>query len=425
MSYALGLKCLKCGAEYSIDRMFEGCPECKTDKIVANLTVIYDYDKIAQKLSKEVLEKRSRRLGIWRFKEMMPIKNEKHMLSLGEGNTPLIKCERLGKGIGISNIYVKDESRSPTWSFKDRLCCVAISKGLDFRAKVATVSSTGNHGAATAAYSAKAGMDCIIFTLPSAPQAMSTLMQVYGAKVVSVSTSEGRWMLMGKCIKDYGWYPTGTFTLPTPTGNPYGAQGYKSIGFEICEQLSWEAPDKVIMPTGYGEGIFGTWSGFKEFYEMGFINTLPEMISTEPARGGPLANAISKDLNYIEKVPLKPSVAFSIATSITSYQALKAIRDSRGLAITATDKEIMAAQKMLASMEGLYAEPAAAASVAGAKRLREEGKIDEDETIVCVATSSGLKDIEATRRLLPSIPTIEPDWYEFKKFMKSHYSLII
>jgi len=415
----IGLRCLNCGAEYPVSRMFEGCPKCATDKFISNLTVVYDYDTISKLISKELFLKRSRLMGVWRFKELLPVKNEKFMITLGEGNTPLLKCKNLEKLLGLRNLYIKDESRNPTWSYKDRLCSVAISKGLEFGAKVATVATTGNHGGSTAAYAARAGMDCVIFTLPTVSDIMLTLMHIYGAKVVPVTTPEGRWVLMKKCVEELGWYPTGTYSPPMPTGNPYGVQGYKTIAFEIAEQLDFEVPDWVVVPTIYGEGLYGIWSGFNEFQNLGITDNLPQMVAAETEMG-PIANALRKNLNYVEKVPPKLSVALSIAGSISSYQALKTVRDSNGYAMPVSDEEILQAQKMLAKHEGIFAEPASAASLAAIIRLVEENRIDKDEKIVLVITSTGLKDI---RPVAPKkLPTIEPRWKDFGRFMKEYYN---
>ena len=426
MTYATMLKCQKCGSEYSLEKLFEGCPNCKTDKMIANLEVDYDYESIMNVLSREVLEKR-REEGIWKYKELLPVTNEKAMITLGEGHTALIKCERLGRKIGLENLYVKDESRNPTWSFKDRLCCAGVAKGLEFGVKVVSVSSYGNLGASAAAYAARAGMDCVVFTPSFVPETMLTLLQVYGAKVVRITTPEGRWELESTCVREHNWYPLGTYTTPTPTGNPYGDDGYKTIGYEICEQLNWDVPDKVFVPTSYGGGLWGTWKGFHEFKKIGLIEKEPpRMVAVEPAALGPLTNAISKGLDYIEKMPLKSTVAFSIAGTISSYRALKTIHDSRGTAITVTDEEITEMQKLLASTEGIYSEMASVAPIAGAKKLREEGGVQEDETIVCVLTSTGLKFPETTKTVLPELhPVIEPSWNPFKKLMKQRYNILI
>jgi len=426
MSYAMRLRCLKCGTEYPLGKMFEGCPNCKTDKMIANLEVDYDYDGVANVLNRKVLEKRGEEKSVWKYKELLPVKAERHMLTLGEGNTHLIKRKRLGYKVRIKNLYIKDESRNPTWSFKDRHCCVAIAKGLEFGAKVVSVSSYGNMGASVAAYAARAGLDCVVFIPSFVPETMLSWLQVYGAKVVPVTTPEGRWVLESKCVREYDWFPVGTYTSPMPTYNPYGVEGNKTIGYEICEQLNWDVPDKVFIPTSYGGGIWGTWKAFHELKKMGLVEKEPMMISVEPAALGPLANAMSKGLDYVERVPWKSTVASSIGGNTSSYEALKAIRVSKGAAITVTDGEIMEMQKLLASTEGLYGETASVAAVAGAKKLREEEGVQEDEIVVCVLTSTGLKFPETTKKVLPDLPpAIEPDWNMFRDLMKQWYNIII
>lgn len=422
MSYALGLHCQKCGAEYPLTKLFEGCPKCHTEKLIANLEIDYDYDRVADLLKKEDLKKPSK--GIWKYKELLPVKDKRYMITLEEGNTPLIRCRRLGDEINLQNLYIKDETRNPTWSFKDRFCCVSIAKGIEFGAKVVTVSSSGNHGAATAAYAARVGIDCIVFTSSAVPESLLVLMQVYGARVVPLTTMQGRWMLMSQCVKKYDWFPASNYTMP-PTGNPYGVEGYKSIGYEICDQLGWNVPDKVILPTGLADGLFGTWKGFQEFRKLGFVNKEPTMVAAEPACMAPLNNAIQKGLEYVETVPMKPTVAFSIGSTTSSYQGLKTIRDSKGITCPVTDEEIVKMQILLAHTEGLYGEPAAVASIAAAKKLSETGVIQKDEIIVCVLTSTGLKFPNITRKAIPKPPTIKPNWNEFVKLMNEEYNMVV
>ncbi len=342
------------------------------------------------------------------------------MVTLGEGDTPLIKTKRLSHLLNLGNLHIKNESVNPTWSHKDRLCCSAVSKGKEFNAKTITVSSTGNHGASTSAYAAVANMECVVFTLPSVPQSMLTLIQMYGAKAIPVTTSEGRWDLMQICVEKYGWQPTGTYTLP-PTGNPYGVQGYKTIAFELIEDLKWVVPDAVIVPVGYGELLYGIWRGFFELRTMGLIDRLPKMIGVEPSSGGPLHNALERGLEFPEKIASKHTIAFSIGTTNTSYQGLVAIKDSKGLVTLVSDKEILNAQASLAKKEGLYVEPASAASIAGTKKLVEQGEIGRNDLVVAVVTSSGLKDIGASKSLILDLPPLEPIWDKFRKYMQDHY----
>jgi len=424
MSYALGLKCLKCETRYPLERMFEGCPKCRTDKTVSNLEVDYDYDRVSNVLDKETLRRRGKERGVWKYEELLPVKTAQYMFTLDEGNTPLVRCERLGEKIGIKNLHVKDETRNPTWSFKDRHSCTAIAKGLEFGAKVVTVSSYSNMGASTAAYAARVGLSCVVFVPSFVPESMLTWLQVYGAKVVPVTTPEGRWTLESKCARELGWYPVGTYTSPMATYNPYGVEGLKTIGYEICEQLDWKAPDKIFCPTSYGGNIWGTWKAFQEFKKMGLVEEEPTMISVEPAALGPIANAISEGLDYVETVPSKNSLAFSIAGTTSSYQALKTIRESKGRAVTVTDEELLEMQKLLASAEGIFGEVASVASLVGAKKLRERGEVQEDETVVCVLTSTGLKSLEAARKSLPGpFPAIEPNWNTFTSLMRQRYGM--
>lgn len=405
--------------------MFEGCPKCKTDLSVSNLDVDYDYEKARNVLGKDTLEKR-REKGVWKYRELLPIVKSQCIFTLGEGDTPVVKCRRLGERIGVKNLYVKDESRNPTWSFKDRHSCVAVAKGLEFGAKVATISSYSNMGASVAAYAARAGLGCVVFVPRFVPENLLTWLRIYGANVVSVTTSEGRWALESRCAKELGWYPVGSYTSPMATYNPYGVEGLKTIGYELCEQLGWSAPDKILAPTAYGGNIWGMWKAFQEFKKMGFVEKEPMMISVESSELGPVANALSRGLDYVEAVPWKDTVALSIAGTTSSYQALRSIRDSRGMAVTVTDEELFEAQRMLASLEGIYGEMASVASIAGLMKLREEGKIQEDETIACLLTSSGLKSLDTTKKALPEMhPPIQPDWNTFKTLLKERYQMTV
>jgi threonine synthase len=406
--------------------MWDGCPKCKTDRFVSSVEVTYDYDVAANKISKRFYSEQKK--GFWKYEKLLPVRDEKHMLSLGEGDTPLIKCSRLGNAIGIKNLYIKDESRNPTWSFKDRLCCVAVSKGLEFDAKVTTISSSGNHGAATAAYSSRGGIRSVVFTGIRGQTPWITWIQAYGSMVVPVTSGEGRHILMRKCVNDYGWHPTGTFLSannPMPVGNPYAMEGCKTMSYEICEQLKWESPSKVLMPLGLGEGFFGVWKGFKELDMLDFVKGTPSMIAVEPAVAAPLKNALEKNLDYIEKITTKPTVAKSIGGGLTASHALHAVRQSDGTCVIVTEEEIMSAQIEMASLEGLYAEATSATVIAALKKMKEQGEVDKDELIVCIMTSGGLKDPDVTKNVLPPLSPIDPNWDVFTSFMKKNYGLTL
>jgi len=410
--HVTGLKCLKCGEEYPPQKMFEGCPQCRTDTFVSNVTVMYD-EKLADKIGRKTFEDRGNTM--WEYLELLPVDKE-NIVSLSEGGTPLHSKNM--KELGLKNLFLKDETRNPTWSFKDRLCSAALSKAKEFKAQTVTIASTGNHGASTAAYSARAGIPCVIFTTPDVPFTMKGLMQIYGAQVVAAPTLKERWIIMRKCIKEFDWYPTGNYSLPIVGSNPYGIEGYKTIAFELCQQLDWEPPDYVVMPVGYADGITGAWKGFKEFYDLGLIDSKPKMVAVEVI--GPLTNALEKGLEYPEELKFRETVAFSIGTNITPYQGLKTIRESKGLATTVSDEKIIEMQKILGK-EGLYVETASAAAVAGVKTLVSQGKIEEDAKIVAVLTSTGLKDPVSTKRILPEVPVITPEISQLRKALKETY----
>ncbi|MFB6198937.1 MAG: pyridoxal-phosphate dependent enzyme, partial [Halobacteriaceae archaeon] len=195
---ARALQCLNCGETHEIGPLFEGCPTCRTDDFRSNVVPVYDLDSI--ELSRSDFE--SRDDGVWSYPELLPVASE-NSVSLGEGATPLIDAPEVAETLGISNLYVKDESQNPTWSYKDRLNSVAISKGLERGVNTVTVSSTGNHGASTAAYAARAGMDAIVFTTPGGPETMLAQMSSYGANIVATPEPEDRWKAMQRCIENF------------------------------------------------------------------------------------------------------------------------------------------------------------------------------------------------------------------------------
>ena len=420
MSFLTGLKCLRCGAEYPARRMIGGCPECRAGGKPSNVVCTYDYEQIKGAFNKKTPADRP--LTMWRYREFMAPEQD-NIVTLSEGMTPLVKCEALGRELGLSNLYVKDESRNPTWSFKDRLASASVSMAVKFGAKVMTASSSGNHGAATAAYAAKAGLDAVIFTHEDFPITMRVFMEAYGAKVVAAPTLRDRKKLQRLGEEHFGWYSNGDTMQPSAGYDPYGVDGYKSIGFEICEQLGWRAPDKMVVPVGGGGSFFGSWKGFQEFYELGLIDSVPEMVAAEVF--GPLKNALEKDLDYVEEVPAGPTVAFSTGTNNSTYQALRAILDSGGMAETAPDEETMEMQLKLASTEGIYGEASGVLPLAVIKKLRQTGQIDEDEVVVALMTSGGLKDPATTQRYLPDIPLVEPNLDALRKGLAEAYGYLL
>jgi threonine synthase len=345
-------------------------------------------------------------------------------VSLGEGATPLVHLERLGRRLGLPRLYAKDESQNPTWSYKDRLCAVAVTHAVESGARVITISSTGNHGASTAAYAARAGVPCVIFTLASVPETMKTLMQAYGAAVVACPTSESRWELMRQGVERFGWYPTSGFVMPPVGSNPWGVEGYKTIAYEIAEDLGWAAPDVVVVPSAYSDGLYGIWKGWTELQALGLVKHAPRMIAAEPF--GPLAHALERELAAPEMVAAPaPSVAFSIASRYGTWQGLAALRDSGGAGVRLTDEGVLEAQRALAREEGLFVEPSSAAALTAVMQLAGKKALDPEQTIVVVLTSAGLKDPGATRAWLPPVPAADGDFDRLLRTLREAYGLAL
>jgi len=415
----LGLECLRCRELFPADLRFSGCPGCREAGVTVNLSVKLDLTTLTG-LPPGKLAERDPPRGLWRFRELMPVTGERPV-TLGEGATPLVHLERLGRRLGLSRLYAKDESRNPTWSYKDRLCSVAVTHAVESGARVVTISSTGNHGASTAAYAARAGLACVIFTLESVPDTMKTLMQAYGAAVVACPTSESRWTLMRESVERLGWYPTSGFVLPPIGSNPYGIEGYKTIAYEIAEDLGWRAPDRLVVPSAYSDGLYGVWKGMTELRALGWIKDLPRMIAAEPF--GPLAHALERKLDAPEAVEGGRSVAFSIASRYGTYQGLTALRDSRGAGVRITDEGLFEAQRALAREEGIFVEPSSATALTAVLQLYAQRAVDPDDLIVVVLTSGGLKDPGASRTWMREVPPAPPDLDGVLAVLRESYGL--
>lgn len=402
MSHLTGLVCPICGRQYPIEVRLKGCDDHRDAP--ASVTPDYDYDAIAASFDPEALV--TRPPSMWRYHELLPAELD-DAVTLGEGMTPLVPVPRFGETIGLPRLLVKNESMNPTWSHKDRMASMATSTAARFGRTAITASSSGNAGSATAAYAARAGMDCIIFTVSDFPQVMKVQMEVYGTKLVAMPTVQDRWTMVEALVDDYGWLTTAGFSWPPIGSNPYGVDGYRTLAYEVCEQLGWQAPDTVVVPAG-GDLYWGVWKGFAEMDRLGVVDGHPRMVAAETF--GPLKQTLAQDLDFPVMVEGGPTVAISTGVPYSSALFLKAVRDSGGLAEVAEgDDALMDAQLQLAALEGIYAEASSVQSLAVAARLAAEGRIDPDEVVVCVLTSSGLKHTEITAARLPEIPAVEAD----------------
>lgn len=403
-TFATGLRCVRCDARYPLGPMFEGCPACASADVRSGVTPDYDYRRLVQAIGTGPLEEPG--AGIWRYRRLLPATDRGHEVSLEEGGTALIPAPRLADNLGAAELWIKDESRNPTWSFKDRNAAVTVAKALDSGATTVVASTSGNHGASVAAYAARAGLSCVVLTYVGIPAGLRVLIQAYGARLI-VTTREGRWSLVREGIARHGWYPATNLT-DIPTSGAYGHEGYKTIAYELYEQLGRIVPDLVAIPTAYAEGLFGVWKGFDDLVRLGRTRHTPRMLACEPA-GGPLGAAFGAEGGPITRVPHGATVARGLGATANSYIGIAALTRSEGLVAQAADAEILDAQQAL-SAEGVFAEPAAATALAGLRAAVRDGLSLRGLRVVLVNTSSGLKNLEALLPRYPEPADVAPDF---------------
>jgi threonine synthase len=403
MGVVTGLTCPRCRAEYPAEPLFDGCPACRRAGLGVNLWPRYDETVVARALTRDALA--GRPWDMWRYGELLPV-DPGRRVTLGEGGTPLTELLGLARRYALARLLAKDETRNPTWSFKDRLAAVAVSRAVEVGAQVVLDSSTGNQGAATAAHAAKAGLPAVVFTFGRVPWTMKVFMAAYGAMVLQIDDDATRRRTLEALVRERHWYPVCNVSDPPVGGNPYGLEGYKTIAFEVSEQLGWRPPDVMVFPTDYGDALARASKGFQEFRRLGLIERLPRLAAAE--RFGPLTRALAAGLDRVPSVPTGPTVALSIDTDISTIQALDALRATDGTAIAVPEEAIIDAQLEAARTEGLFPEPSSACALAGARLLREQGWIGPDDTVVAFITSMGLKDPAPPRAHLPEPPFVEP-----------------
>ncbi|WP_241827534.1 threonine synthase [Actinopolymorpha singaporensis] len=352
-----------------------GCPRTSTEEIACPVEVDYAYDQAPRGLFSPGASP-SRSAGLDRWAPLLPPLD---VPGLGEGGTPLVELE--------PGVWMKDESRNPTWSHKDRYNRVAVSAAARLGAPGVVVASSGNHGASAAAYAARAGLRCVVFTGEDLPPAVDAFLHAYGAVVLPVPVA-ARWPLVRRVVEEFGLHPVSNLTL-THTGHAFGPEGYKTIAYEIHADVG--IPAAVFAPTGYAELLFGVWKGFTELRRLGVTDRVPVMYACEPAAGGPLARAL-RDGVPAAHVDVGPTDAYGIACSVGGYRGVVAVRESGGRVVLVDNEQLTAAQAELART-GLWAELSAAAGLAGLRALRAMGSSpDLGGPVVCVSTSSGFKD---------------------------------
>jgi len=392
MQHVKNLKCLLCGKEYRLEEVRYVCPKHGAEGI---LDVQYDYGLIASTFSRADLKKETEN-SLWRYKPLLPVDPTALTPPLKVGWTPLYNVPRLAATIGLHHLWVKDETREPTASLKDRASAIAIMKARENRAEVITTASTGNAAAALSGLCANVGMANVIFVPASAPEAKIAQLLAFGSTVLLIEgTYDDAFDLCLEAGQTYGWYIRNTGF------NPYMTEGKKTAAFEICEQLEWEPPDAIFIPVGDGCIIGGIHKGLKDLLAMGWIKRMPRLIGVQASGSASLHHAWDKGMEPSEIKPIKTrTIADSIAAGLPRdrIKAIRAVRETEGAFVTVTDNEILKAIPALAHGCGVFAEPAGAASFAGLIKAIQTDLVKSDERIVILVTGSGLKDIRSAMK---------------------------
>ena len=392
MDHILNLKCLLCGKTYRPDEVDYVCPDHGDDGI---LDVQYDYDLIQSRLTRGNLHY-SDNYTIWRYKPLLPVAPHTPVPPLTVGWTPLYPAPRLAAELGLKHLWVKDEGRQPTASFKDRASAIAVVKGRERGAQVITTASTGNAAAALSGLCASIGQPNVIFVPESAPPAKIAQLLAFGSTVLLVQgTYDDAFELCLQAAREYGWYNRNT------AYNPYMTEGKKTAAYEICEQLGWQAPDRIFVSVGDGCIIGGLHKGLKDLRAMGWIEHMPKLMGVQAEGSAYLAHAWQNDEDVLTKPPIEAhTVADSISAGLPRdrLKAMAAVRETDGAYLTVSDDEILSAIPALAQGCGVFAEPAAAAAYAGLVKAANEGLIAPDERVVVLSTGSGLKDVASAMK---------------------------
>ncbi len=399
-SYLTQLECTNCGEHYPADRLMTTCPSC--GKV---LYARYDLEAAAKQMTKAALIERP--WDLWRYHEIMPVQDPVNALTLGEGGTAILDTPRLGASFGFDALKVKDEGRNPTGSFKSRGLASAVSRAKELGASAVSIPSAGNAAAAMSAYAARGGLDAYVFMPQDAPSVMKAECTAYGAKVYLVNGLINDAGKVGKMGCDSrGWFDVSTLK------EPYRAEGKKTMGLELAEQLGWRVPDAIIYPTGGGTGIVGMWKAFAELEQMGLIGAKrPKMIVVQATGCAPIVRAFERGERHAElwqgAKTIAPGVRVPVA--IGDYLILDAVRESGGTCIAVSDDDIMTGVHELASQEGIFASPEVGAVVAAAKQLRASGFLKQDDETILFSTGAGMKHTELIETKYPVLDPNDPD----------------
>mgnify|MGYP002682362104 FL=1 len=409
MSKVLKLKCVKCGREYNEAEILYTCRDCGIDGI---LDVVLDYDSIRKELTHEYL-KNNKDYSLWRYLPAIPLEKTGGIQPLQVGWTPLYNIKSLSKETGLGSSSLKDDSRNPTSSLKDRASAVGVAKAVELGRNVMCAASTGNAASSLSGFAAVAGIKTYIFVPETAPEAKVTQLLIYGSNVFLVKgTYDEAVELCFKAAEEFGWYNRSCAI------NPYLVEGKKTISYEICEQLSWKAPDIAVVAVGDGCTIGGVWKGFKECFELGLIDKFPKIVGVQAENSNPVTRAFNKNTYEFEyRVPETLADSISVGIPRNGIKALNALHESGGYMVDVSDEEILAAMKILAQKTGVFGEPAGVTSFAGIMKMKELGLLKGDEKVVSIVSGSGLKDIKSAVKAAGKANYVEPDLNDLKRIV--------
>ena len=396
--FSITAECSKCGRSFPYDEVLTVCTECG-----GALLFRYDLLQVAKKVSKSVLEKRKD--AFWKFMELLPLSSSESIVSLGEPYTPTFRLPKAW-GATFRNVYIKDDGRLPTGTFKARGMAVAVSKLVELGIKSVAIPSAGNAAAALAAYGAKAGMEVYAFMPKDVPESILMECVFLGAKVYLVdgliNDAAG---IVRKLERRYGWFDVST------SKQPYRFEGYKAMAFEIAEQFNWDLPDSIFFPTGGGEGIIGLWKGFEELTELGWTEKIPRLIAVQSSGCAPLVEAYNRDEPEVKeawKDAETIAAGLRVPYPYASYLILRAIRETGGMAVAVDDKEIISSMKIFFKM-GVYACPEAASTLAALNKLENEDAFDQNEKTLLYLTGNAIKYFDVIQIERDKIPVLSRD----------------
>ncbi len=408
MNYIKSLKCKECSREYSISPVHV-CEFC-----FGPLEVVYDYEKIKESLTREKIEARPK--SMWRYRELLPLNNDPSV-GMNVGYTPLIRADRLAKALGVKELYLKNDAvNHPTLSFKDRVVSVALSKAKEFGFRIVACASTGNLANSVAALAAAGGLESYIFVPYDLEQGKILGTLVYGTNLIGVKGSYDEVnRLCSEIAENYGW------AFVNINIRPFYAEGSKTFGFEIAEQLGWRVPHHVVVPMAGGSLITKIWKGFKELEQIGFledgVNT--KIHGAQASGSNPITSALKEGIDWIK--PQKPKTvakSLAIGNPADGHYALKTIRESGGWGEDVTDEEVIEGMKLLAQTEGIFTETAGGVTVGVTKKLIEQGVIPKNESILISITGNGLKTQEAIQDRVGHPVIIDARLSEFKNIFE-------